>query len=332
MNKNNKIKALIKFGIPSNVVTTLSENRINSLYRKMINEIQQQTTTTYKATDDEVKKGVKLNLPAGSKGVSMRKDPTGSYKITPESEFNEDYEMDVMNFDRGGRTQKPRQVGPSSNDGFDNYDDGTGEFNEGKKSEKKNPWAICHAQLGPKKTAKFERCVTSVKKSLKEGKNPLSLFLENEITRIVKNNLPPKMTKSEIIKYLYEAETAEPLTKPAPKTKPSTPDTKPVRRERPAHPGKNPNPGVQPAPKARKKHDFDDFWDDLFEAETAEPLTKPAPKIKPSTPDTKPVRRERPAHPGKNPNPGVQPAPKARNISPERAKDEIIKTIFKNIK
>jgi len=27
-----------------------------------------------------------------------------------------------------------------------------------------NPWAICHAELGPKKTKKFERCVQSVKK------------------------------------------------------------------------------------------------------------------------------------------------------------------------
>lgn len=28
---------------------------------------------------------------------------------------------------------------------------------------KGNPWAICHASVGPKKTAKFERCVRDVK-------------------------------------------------------------------------------------------------------------------------------------------------------------------------
>lgn len=27
-----------------------------------------------------------------------------------------------------------------------------------------NPWAVCHAKLGPKKTKKFERCVMDVKK------------------------------------------------------------------------------------------------------------------------------------------------------------------------
>lgn len=26
-----------------------------------------------------------------------------------------------------------------------------------------NPWAVCHANLGPKKDAKFERCVMHVK-------------------------------------------------------------------------------------------------------------------------------------------------------------------------
>ena len=61
-----------------------------------------------------------------------------------------------------------------------------GEMEEGKsKKGEPNPWAICHAQVGPKKTRKFERCVMAVKKSLKEGKNPVSLFLENEIMRIV---------------------------------------------------------------------------------------------------------------------------------------------------
>jgi hypothetical protein len=28
---------------------------------------------------------------------------------------------------------------------------------------KPNPWAVCHAKLGPEKDAKFERCVMHVK-------------------------------------------------------------------------------------------------------------------------------------------------------------------------
>jgi len=117
------------------------------------------------------------------------------------------------------------------------------------KDSKNNPYAICHKQLGPKRNAKFESCVKQVKKSLKEGKNPVSLFIENKIMEIVETHLPPKITKKDLVKYLSEAEPAtapvkEPKTKPGTKQPPS-----PVKT--PSHPGKNPNPGVKEAPRAK---------------------------------------------------------------------------------
>ncbi len=117
---------------------------------------------------------------------------------------------------------------------------------------KPNPWAICHSQVGPKKSRKWERCVKEVKKQLGEGKNPVSLFLENEIMKIVEKNLPPRITKGDLVKYLSEAGPATAPTKPAPGTKPGTKPGKPDPRPRPKHPGKNPNPGENPAPKAKK--------------------------------------------------------------------------------
>jgi hypothetical protein len=172
------------------------------------------------------------------------------------------------------------------------------------KKNKPNPWAIGHAQVGPKKTRKFERCVKSVKKQLEEGKNPVSLFIESQILKIVEKNLPPRITKGDLLKYLAEA---SPLTAPV---KPTTkPDTKP--RTRPSHPGKNPRPGEQIDPKAG-----------------AEPTTAPTKPI--TKPDTKP--RTRPAHPGKNPRPGEQIDPKAGRISPEVAKKEVIDVILNLLK
>jgi hypothetical protein len=138
------------------------------------------------------------------------------------------------------------------------------EKKKGKKQKEQNPWAICTAQLGKefgtrerhlwsaKEKNKYERCVEDVKKSLKEGKNPVSLFLENEIMRIVEKNLPPRITKGDLMKYLSEAGPATAPTKPAPGTKPTTKPGKPDTRPRPKHPGKNPNPGENPAPKAKK--------------------------------------------------------------------------------
>jgi hypothetical protein len=189
------------------------------------------------------------------------------------------------------------------------------------KDSKNNPYAICRKQLGPRKNAKFESCVKQVKKSLKEGKNPISLFIENKIMEIVETNLPPKITKKDLVKYLSESEPAtapvkEPKTKPGTKQPPS-----PVKT--PSHPGKNPNPGVKEAPRAKKKNE---------EVSENSPTTAPAgPKTKPGTKQP-PSPVKTPSHPGKNPNPGVKEAPRAKNIDPEEAKEKIIDTIMKMLK
>ena len=181
-----------------------------------------------------------------------------------------------------------------------------GEIGEGKKKSKKsepNPWAICHSQVGPKKTRKFERCVQAVKKSLKEGKNPVSLFLENEIMRIVEKHIPPRISKGDLLQYLSEDTETKPKTKPT---------TKPTTKPKPKSPGHNPNPGENPAPKAKKEMGED------TETAPSKPKTKPT---------TKPTPKPRPKSPGHNPNPGENPAPKA--ISPEKAKNEVINAIMK---
>lgn len=115
------------------------------------------------------------------------------------------------------------------------------------KDGKKNPWAICHAQLGPRKNAKFESCVRQVKKSLSEGKNPLSLFIEEKITEMVSKHIPPKITKGDLIKYLEENDTKPAPTKD-PKTKPGTKEP-PSPKKNPS-PFKDPNPKIKPAPQA----------------------------------------------------------------------------------
>jgi hypothetical protein len=186
---------------------------------------------------------------------------------------------------------------------------------------KNNPYAICRKQLGPRKNAKFESCVKQVKKSLKEGKNPISLFLENKIMQIVESHLPPRITKQDLVQYLSEQNPAtapvkEPKTKPGTKQPPS-----PVKT--PLRPGKNPNPGVKEAPKAKKKNK---------EVSENSPTTAPAgPKTKPGTKQP-PSPVKTPLRPGKNPNPGVKEAPKAKNINPEEAKEKIIDTIMKMLK
>ena len=308
MKINNKALKLIEKGLSAKTVGKLTESQINVLHSKLVVEaITQQTTTTYNIPTSELEKGAAVPAPPAGKKMVIQKTSTG-IKATPMEEMTEDETDDVTDQNALGATalqdltgqDAPHDANDMAPDGMDDDSDDNRKMMGMSEQQEKNPWAICHAQLGPKKTRKFERCVKSVKKQLEEGKNPVSLFIETEITKIVERNLPPRITKSDLLKYLSEAES--PLTAPV---KPTTkPDTKP--RTRPSHPGKNPRPGEQIDPKA------------------GEPTTAPTKPI--TKPDTKP--RTRPAHPGKNPRPGEQIDPKAGRISPEDAKQEVIDVIL----
>ena len=236
MKVNIKALELIEKGLSSKTVGKLTESQINVLHSKLVSE---------QATEVPGKKTYKVG-PAGAKfgNLNITQDPsTKEVMVTAnEGEIGEDVEV-TTDPNKETETQDPKQVGPSTDDGFGDETDGMGMFENDTQDGKPNPWAICHEQVGPKKTRKFERCVQSVKKQLAEGKNVVSLFLENEIMKIVERNLPPRITKGELVKYLIEADTETAPTRTKPTTKPGT---------RPSHPGKNPNPGVNPAPKAKK--------------------------------------------------------------------------------
>ena len=245
MKINTKALELIEKGLSSKTVSKLDESQINTLHAKLLGEQVQEMPA---------KKSYKVgqqggNLPPAPKGYNVKKTQTGDVVATPnESELGEEEEV-TADPNKDVETQDPKQVGPSSNDGFGNEDDGMGMFEEKKYEGKSNPWSICHSQVGPKKSRKWERCVKAVKKQLGEGKNPVSLFIENQIMNIVEKNLPPRITKGDLVKYLSEApSTAPSKPKTSPTTKPGVPDKKP----RPSHPGKNPNPGEKESPKAKK--------------------------------------------------------------------------------
>ena len=318
MKINKKALELIEKGLSSTTVSKLDESQINVLHKRLFLG-EQVTEVPNKKTYKVGPKGGEVD------GVVISQNPSTKEVMvtTKQGELEEDVEV-TTDPNKETETQDPQQVGPSSDDGFGDENDGMGMFESESdlKPGQPNPWAICHAQVGPKRTRKFERCVQSVKDQLKEGKNPVSLFIENQIMKIVEKNLPPRITKGDLIRHLSEGEnfatkhlqsfgkSSGTETAPSkPKTKPTTkPDTKP---QRPAHPGKNPNPGENPAPKAKK------------EVEEQGPGVAPAkPKVKPKT------KPQRPSHPGKNPNPGENPAPKAKKPSAEEAKNKIMDVIL----
>ena len=308
MKINKKALELIEKGMSSKTVSKLDESQIDILHTRLVGE---------QVTEIPSKKTYKVGPKGGKIGdVVVSQDPnTKEVMVTTEQddlENNDALGADAMQSATGQET--PHMADDMAPDGMDDdSDNNRKEMGESKKKkDDPNPWAICHSQVGPKKSRKWERCVREVKKQLAEGKNPVSLFIENQIMKIVEKNLPPRITKGELVKYLTEGNS--PSVAPSkPKTKPTTkPGTKP---QRPAHPGKNPNPGENPAPKAKKEVD-----ENSPSVAPSKPTTKPTTK-----PGTKP---QRPAHPGKNPNPGENPAPKAKGPSAEEAKDKVIDVIL----
>jgi hypothetical protein len=273
MKNNIKAYELIEKGLSSKTVSKLDEAQIETLYNKLVLSEQ--------VTEVPTKKTFKVGPKGGKVGnVMVSTDPnTKEVIVTTENELDEDETDDVTSQNALGKDamqtytgqEAPHMANDMAPDGMDDDSDNdrkmmgmSEEKKKSKKEKEQNPWAICTAQLGKefgtrerhlwsaKEKNKYERCVKDVKKSLKEGKNPVSLFLENEIMRIVEKNLPPRITKGDLMKYLSEAGPATAPTKPAPGTKPTTKPGKPDTRPRPKHPGKNPNPGENPAPKAKK--------------------------------------------------------------------------------
>jgi len=94
-----------------------------------------------------------------------------------------------------------------------------GETKKTKKKVEKNPWAICTSSLGLEgkkkddytkgEDKKFERCVLDVKKSLKEGKNPYNVILEQKMREIVEANLRPAITKKDLMNLMRKKVTKE---------------------------------------------------------------------------------------------------------------------------
>jgi hypothetical protein len=281
MKTNIKALELIEKGMTAKTVSKLTESQVNILYSKLFLSEQVKKVSGKKIETKEM-----LNVKQGSPEEAEAKAKNQPFN-TYEGEMDEDVEVS-NDPNKETETQDPKQVGPSSDDGFGNENDG--DMSEGKK-DGPNPWAICHSQVGPKKSRKWERCVREVKKQLGEGKNPVSLFLENEIMKIVERNILPRITKGDLIKHLNEEENFA---------------TKHLQSF-----------GTKSSPKVKK------------EVDEQNPSTAPTTKPAPTKPGTKTPPKPRPSHPGKNPNPGEKDAPKAQKTSPEKAKNEIIDVIIK---
>lgn len=261
MKINKKALELINKGLSAKTVGNLTESQIEILHSRLMGEATDTISKqrTYSSSEVQTMKTKGQSIPGGK---AVKVNPDGSISVTTEGELDEEDDFDLDSDQSYTGQQGSHDEYQASDDGMD--DDTSPENNNRKmvgmseEKTKPNAYAICHSQVGPKKTRKFQRCVKSVEKQLEEGKNPVSLFIESQIIKIVEKHLPPRITKGDLLRHLSETshkkmkkdtvEASEPTIAPS---KPITkPDTKP--RTRPSHPGKNPFPGEKEAPRAGK--------------------------------------------------------------------------------
>jgi hypothetical protein len=317
MKINIKALELIEKGLTAKTVSKLTESQISTLHSKLFTEV-----TMVSQTD----------TPTITKLKSQKK-PFEVYEKDGEVKETETDDVDDKNALGADALQNltgqdaPHMANDMAPDGMDDdSDDSRNMMGMSEEKRKPNAYAICHSQVGPKRTRKFERCVKSVEKQIKEGKKPVSLFIESQIMKIVEKHLPPRITKGDLLRHLSETshnkmkretiEASEPTIAPSkPITKPGTkPNTKPF------NPGKNPFPGEKEAPRAGK----------ISPKDYGKNAVASEPTIAPSKPITKPGTKPntKPFNPGKNPFPGEKEAPRAGKISPEDAKMKVIDVIL----
>jgi hypothetical protein len=241
---------------------------------------------------------ITIKVKKGSPDETKLQQQGATYQVY-EKEVKEGQDDDPLNpYGSGETTQQPHQVGPDTNDGFGvdpgktpgMYQDGMDEAENVEERNEKNPWAVCTSSLGlegrnrdsysKSEKAKFERCVKDVKKTMKEGKNPLQPIVEAELRKLVEKHITPRMTKSDLMNTLSEqgiirrpigVNTSDKVTKKTKLDKPvgklytltkkeameqapttAPPKVKPGTTEKPGKSDPFKNPKHQPKPKAGK--------------------------------------------------------------------------------
>jgi hypothetical protein len=233
-NKKN-ILFLVENGLSSKVISKLTDNQVRVLVEKFKRSEKEETSEAWTETSTTSKT---LTAPVAEKNLPIPAAPAGkTNKITVtggtiqltqnEGEMTENVEVD-NDPNKETETQDPKQVGPSTDDGNNNYTDGM-DIPEGVIKEKFESkaqqglfWARCEKcasknckwckmakefsdstskkdykkmpeKIHPEKTVKYKK---------KETNENLQKFLEKKISEMVDNKIEAKMSKKDLIETI----------------------------------------------------------------------------------------------------------------------------------
>lgn len=267
-NVGKKIERLISDGFSYNTLRGLSEGQINLLYNRLVEQVDS-------AKVDELR----------NKVVDLRNQLSAAGKDMEKLGLAED-DIDNINPYKGQQTQQPKEVGPSTDDGSNNNQDGEMTEKFESKAQQKLFWARCEDAKSPKAKKKWCKWAKEYSDKTDFSKLPEKKKqvkeIEEGLTKLVEKYIPESITKRELFRMLEQA------TAPA----------KPKEKER-----TKTNPGTKPG----KANPFQ------------LPKTHPKPKagdtkVAPAKPTTKPTTKPGKANPFQLPK--THPKPKATNKTP----------------
>lgn len=244
-NKEQKIVRLLEEGFSYETIKKMSDLHINKIYES----IEEAQTTTVEKTTYSKSEVQQMKDKQGGLNVNGTVTPNddGSVTVTQqmEEEMTED-DVDNIHPFKGQQTQDPKQVGPSTDDGNDNYQDGMDLFedidedavieelfgNSKKKMktpittlgmfEETNEGTKCWKGYEKKgmKTMFGKRVPNCVKKESKEEK---VRQIEESILSLIKKSQGKMLTKKDVLSEQPKIAPAEPTVKPGVKPKRGTP-------------------------------------------------------------------------------------------------------------
>ncbi len=124
-NKEQKIVRLLEEGFSYETIKKMSNLHINKIYESL-DEAQEYSSTTqvFNLDNETDRKEFDTEVNSRDNNRQISATPQGEVAVTKKSgEVSEDDVDNIHPFD-GQQTQDPEQVGPSTNDGDDNYQDG----------------------------------------------------------------------------------------------------------------------------------------------------------------------------------------------------------------
>ena len=360
MKTKSNIAKLLEHGYHYETVSQLNDKQVKFLIERIKKEESKEAVTQLPSTPkyeiDPQKTGSNI-LPPSNKGYAIDTDKTTGKSIaTPmESEMTEDLEV-YNDPNKETETQDPKQVGPSTDDGNNNYTDGMGIFEtemtekfksraqQGlffarcKKCSNENcKWCKMAKEFADSTTKKeykkMPKKLHPEKKVSKKTNESYELEMEKELLRILENHINPSMTKTEFVNTLMEKKESMMLKSPI-KNNLFSKDSgiemkKPIGNlygigkemgENTKEKERTKKPGTKP-----KTRPNDNPFDDPNPGVEEKPKAHTKEKERTKKPGTKPKTRPN-DNPFDDPNPDVKEKPKA---SDKKTKNEFLSLINK---